>query len=183
MVLKWASIPLTRQTGSMRSTLPRSPFFDRNADLCRIRIQLPLAMDTDKTLEELEGEAWGRPAFASYVVTTCHAMRRKRLVDLTDEELRLAIGQQMSMRFLVPLAINRLEMNPVASGDMYYGALLEHVLKVVAASEVTEEQLRSLDAVVQHFTEAAPRLESSWREECLPAIMEAIGNYRAYRAQ
>jgi hypothetical protein len=73
--------------------------------------------------------------------------------DLTDEELRLAIGQQMSVRILVPVAIDRLEANPLASGDMYCGALLEHVLKAVTASEVAEDRLQILDAVVQRFNQ------------------------------
>lgn len=110
-------------------------------------------------------------------------MRRKPLRELSDEELRLGIGQQMSLRLLVPIAIQRLESDPLACGDMYQGALLEHVLQAVTSSNLSEDQLRVLDEVVQRFSKTAPRLEASWREECLPAVMEAVEQYRAYRAQ
>ena len=55
-------------------------------------------------------------------------MRRKPLRDLTDEELRLAISQKMGLRFLMPLAVERLEADPLVAGDMYEGALLGVVL-------------------------------------------------------
>ena len=45
-------------------------------------------------------------------------MRRKPLRDLSDEELRLAIGQQIGLKFLVPVALERLVANPLGCGDM-----------------------------------------------------------------
>ena len=138
-------------------------------------------IDQDRTLEELEGDTWGRPPFSSYVVTTCHEIRRKPLREITDEELRLAIGQDMGSRFLLPLAIERLSSNPLASGDFYEGALLHNVLRATRASTLEPEQVLALDSVVQRFGELAPQLEPSRREECLPAIEESLENYRQLR--
>src|ERR1700722_18461483 len=77
-----------------------------NVGLKPFNVQLALVIgERDRTLEQLEVEKWGRPPFPSNVVTTCHAMRCKPLRDLTDEELRLAIGQKMGLRFLMPLAV------------------------------------------------------------------------------
>lgn len=67
----------------------------------------------DRTLEELDGERWGEPTFDSYVVRTCHALRRKPLNTLTDEELRLAVGQGIGLEWLVPLMLQRLAENPL----------------------------------------------------------------------
>ncbi len=78
----------------------------------------------DRTLEELDGERWGEPAFGSYVVRTCHALRRKPLKTLTDEELRLAVGQGIGLEWLVPLMLQRLAENPFLAGDYYEGDLL-----------------------------------------------------------
>lgn len=33
-------------------------------------------VDYSKSLEELENDYWGKPEFESYVVKTCHSMRK-----------------------------------------------------------------------------------------------------------
>jgi hypothetical protein len=84
----------------------------------------------DKTLEQLDGKKWGEPTYDSYVVRTAHAVRRKPIGSLTDEELRLAIGQQVGLEWLVPLALERLSQDPFRSGDFYDGDLLANVARV-----------------------------------------------------
>ncbi|HEY4384219.1 MAG TPA: contact-dependent growth inhibition system immunity protein [Ktedonobacteraceae bacterium] len=49
-----------------------------------------------KTLQELEGQDWGEPNFPSYLVRTCHALRRKPLRDFTVEDLRIILTDQLS---------------------------------------------------------------------------------------
>lgn len=46
------------------------------------------------------------------------------------EDLRLMIGQNIALEFLTPVAIEILEENPFASGDYYYGDLLQSVLSI-----------------------------------------------------
>ncbi|MER8451687.1 contact-dependent growth inhibition system immunity protein [Mesorhizobium sp. M0296] len=84
----------------------------------------------DRTLEELDGERWGEPTFDSYVVRTCHALRRKPLNTLTDEELRLAVGQGIGLEWLVPLMLQRLAENPFRAGDFFEGDLLASLARV-----------------------------------------------------
>ncbi len=81
-------------------------------------------------MEELDGEVWGEPEFNSYLVTTCHRLRRMPLRDFEEEDLRIMIGQGFSLDYLVPLAIEYLEEDPFARGDFYPGDLLENVLGV-----------------------------------------------------
>jgi hypothetical protein len=100
---------------------------------------------------------------------------------LTDEDLRLAIGQDVGTGFLLPLAIERLRANPLASGDMYEGDLLNNVLRAARVFPLNPDQVIALDCIVQRFTELAPQLESSWREECLPAIEKSLRTYRMSR--
>ena len=90
-------------------------------------------VDLSRSLQELEGDDWGEPTYPSYVVTTCHTMRRKPLRDVTTEELRLVIGQGFSLDYLMPMAIAKLEENPLADGDFYEGDLLKNVLTVPAS--------------------------------------------------
>lgn len=86
--------------------------------------------DRGKSLNQLEGHDWGEPTFDSYLVTTCHHLRCKPLIEFTVEDLRIMIGQQISLPYLVPLAVERLEADPLAAGHYYPGDLLAAVIRV-----------------------------------------------------
>lgn len=82
-----------------------------------------------KTLENLEKDYWGDvPKDESYLITTCHQLRKKQLRDFSVEDLRMMIGQSIGLRFLIPLAIETLEDHILAEGDFYEGDLLKAVL-------------------------------------------------------
>jgi len=91
----------------------------------------------DRTLEELGSEIWSEPTFDSYVVRTYHALRRKPISMLTDEELRLAVGQGIGLEWLIPLILQRLAENPFRAGDLFEGDLLVS-LALVPSSYWTE---------------------------------------------
>ena len=81
-----------------------------------------------KTLEELEQLAWGEQTFDSYLVTTCHRLRKKPVDEFTVEDLRIMIGQKFGLQHLLPRAIEVLEGEPLAGGDFYPGDLLANVI-------------------------------------------------------
>jgi hypothetical protein len=81
-----------------------------------------------KTLENLEGDYWGEPEYDSHLVTTCHKLRKKQLKDFETEDLRIMIGQNIGLKYLIPLAIETLQKNILADGDLYEGDLLKAVL-------------------------------------------------------
>jgi hypothetical protein len=82
----------------------------------------------DKTLQELDGEDWGEPTFSSRLVYECHRLRTIQLKDFTVEDLRIMIGQKLSLDYLLPLALDHLEIDPWVSGDYYDGDLLSNIL-------------------------------------------------------
>jgi hypothetical protein len=86
-----------------------------------------------RTLTEIEADDWGRPTFDSYLVQTCHALRHKPLGTLTVEDLRILIGQKVSVPVLIPLALDRLEEDVLARGDFFPGDLLKNVLQLDAS--------------------------------------------------
>src|SRR5690348_3372567 len=96
----------------------------------------------NKTLRELEGQDWGEPNFPSHLVATCHALRRKPLRDFTVEDLRIMIGQNFSLNYLIPLAIEHLRRDPLSAGDYYPGDLLAAVLLVEPGFWQEQPQLR-----------------------------------------
>jgi hypothetical protein len=81
-----------------------------------------------KTLDQLEGVVWGEPTYDSHLVTTCHRLRTKPIDEYSVEDLRIMIGQQISLPHLVPLAVAALERDPLAEGDDYPGDLLANVI-------------------------------------------------------
>ena len=63
------------------------------------------------------------------LVNTCQKLRRKQLKEFTIENLRVMIGQNIGLNYLIPLAIEKLEANILAEGDFYEGDLLKAVLR------------------------------------------------------
>jgi hypothetical protein len=97
----------------------------------------------EKSIEELEGDAWGEPTYDSYVVTQSHLLRRKPLKDLSIENLRLLVGQEIGFPWVLELAIEQLERNRWAEGDFYEGDLLANVSRVKAATWSSHPELRA----------------------------------------
>lgn len=52
----------------------------------------------------------------------------KPLDKLNSEELRLLISQSVGAEFVVPIAIERIEANPLLEGDFYPGDVLQSML-------------------------------------------------------
>lgn len=88
-----------------------------------------MQVNLDNTLEQIENDYWGEPTYGSYLVTTCHQLRKKLLRDFTVEDLRILIGQNFSLDTLIPMAIEQLKQNILAEGHFYPGDLLMNVLK------------------------------------------------------
>lgn len=98
--------------------------------------------DKSKSLEELEGVIWNEPTWSSHVITECHKLRKIPLSDLTPEELRLLIGQNVSLDYLIPLALELLNADPLVEGDCYCGDLLNAVLRADSHFWVKNSDLR-----------------------------------------
>ena len=84
--------------------------------------------DLNKTLEQLEKDVWADPGYDSYLVMTVYRLRKKPLKDFTIEDLRITIGQNMSLEYLIPIALKELKKNILAEGHFNPGDLLSNVL-------------------------------------------------------
>lgn len=82
----------------------------------------------NKTLEQLENVFWPEPEYDTYLLKTCHALRKKLLRDYEIEDLRIMLGQNIGLDYLIPLAIARLKDDILAEGHIYEGDLLNNLL-------------------------------------------------------
>jgi hypothetical protein len=89
--------------------------------------------DISRTLDELDPPPWGEPTYGSSLVTTCHRLRKKPIGQFSVEDLRILVGQEVGLQWLVPLALDTLEREPLVSGDFYPGDLLASVLRIDSA--------------------------------------------------
>lgn len=48
-----------------------------------------------RTVEQLEGNIWGELECRSYLVTTCHRLRKKPIDQFNVEDVRIIIGQDI----------------------------------------------------------------------------------------
>ncbi len=87
-------------------------------------------IDTNKSIEELENDFWGEPAFDSYVVTTCHRARQKPIKLLSQEEIRCLIGQKTGLKYLLPIAVDILKNEPLIDITYFEGDLLLTLLRL-----------------------------------------------------
>ncbi len=85
-------------------------------------------MDINKTLDQLENNIWGEPQYSSYLVKECHRLRKVQLKDFSPADLRVMIGQSISLKYLIPLALDILENDPFIDAYYFDGDLLTVVL-------------------------------------------------------
>jgi hypothetical protein len=95
-----------------------------------VRDHMTSKVSLDSTIEDLEDDRWGEPDYSSHVVGECHRLRKVRLRLFTIENLRIMLGQNIGSRYLVPIALEHLEVEPFVEGDFYPGDLLCNVLSL-----------------------------------------------------
>jgi len=136
-------------------------------------------IDRNKSLQELEGKDWGEPIYDSHLVTECYRLRRVPLRELTAGSLRILIGQQIGLQYLVPMALELVQADPFTEGDYYSGDLLAAVLRVEATFWREHSDLRreASGAAAQAFG-LLPRLGEVDRRTAGKAISEAYDVFR-----
>ena len=84
-----------------------------------------------KTIENLEKKNFGDPNNApTNMVKRCLELCRLPLDNFTVEDLRLMIGQQFGLPYLIPLALEHLSKDIFIEGDFFPGDLLKNVLAI-----------------------------------------------------
>lgn len=123
------------------------------------------------TLEELDGDDWGTPPYDSSLVKNCYRLRRVPLKDFSTEDLRIMIGQEIGLKYVLPIALVYLEKDPLAQGDFYPGDLLKNVLGISREFWRHHSELKErMDAIIE---KAKAKLETLDESDELKATLKA----------
>jgi hypothetical protein len=87
-----------------------------------------MKIDYDKTLEQLENSYWPAYNYETNLIRRCHEYRKIKLNEMTIENIRLLLGQNIGLEYLIPLAIDKLKQDILVSGDLFEGDLLLNIL-------------------------------------------------------
>ncbi|MFN7344155.1 MAG: contact-dependent growth inhibition system immunity protein [bacterium] len=132
--------------------------------------------DTSKSLEQLEGKAWGPPEYDSHLVLECHRLHRVPLRDFTMADYRRMIGQNFCLEYLAPPALHFLEKEPFLEAEFYEGDLLCTLLTSEKKFWHSHKQLHA--AAEKLAADAETRLaELSTSDERL-YVTQAIAQFR-----
>ncbi len=84
----------------------------------------------NKTIENLEKNKWSAIDFDSHLVKRTQELRKIPINTFTAEDLRIMIGQQIGLAYLIPLALEILAEDLWTEANFYEGDLLNSVLKI-----------------------------------------------------
>jgi len=86
----------------------------------------------EKSIEQLENNYWKKaPEFPTTLIEKCFEYRKIKLSELSIEQIRLLISQEIGIEFLIGIALKKLELNIIAEGNLYEGDLLVSVSKIL----------------------------------------------------
>lgn len=85
-------------------------------------------MAQTQSIEQLENDFWKETDFPTGLVERCYRYRKIPIGDLSPEQLRTLIGQQIGLKYLIPLALAILRQNILVEAELYEGDLLSAVL-------------------------------------------------------
>lgn len=109
---------------------------------------------SNKSIEELENDYWEDSDFDSYVVQTCQKARKKPISKLSDEEIRLLIGQKIGLKYLIPIALSIVKENLFVEITFFEGDLLVQLLRLLYSDwKENKEELESFKIIVNENLE------------------------------
>ncbi len=160
--LRWSRTERERQASSFDRFAEGDVVRDRELRRHAAEQQIP-ADESERTLDTVDPPAWGpAPPDAPALIKRCHELRIKPLRDLTVEDLRIMVGQQVALVRLVPMALERLRPDSQGEDDAYPADLLASVLSVDTAfwerSPDSDVELRKLVEGARERFNLAPGL-------------------------
>lgn len=130
-----------------------------------------------ESLEQLEGRRWGDPGpDATRLMRDVHAARTVPVAQLTAEQLRILLRQDVGVDHIVPAALRLLADDPLVEADYYPGDLLAAVLDLDPARWAAHpDEAAEVEALLNAVDPADERLLDS------PDLIDSATRFRAAR--
>lgn len=111
-----------------------------------------LTFEGERPLKQVIGWTDAAPPFKTPLIERCEAALALPLKDQTVETMRLLLGQGIAIDMLLPRALDILELDILASGDLYEGDLLASCQRLPASHwrEHPDHWVR-LDSILRDF--------------------------------
>lgn len=120
-----------------------------------------LTFEEERPLRQVIGWPASEPPHETPLVERCHAALDLPLKDQTVETLRLLLGQGIGVETLLPRALDILELDILASGDLYDGDLLQSCLRLPASTWSQNPTLwTQLNAILSDFDRKVAQVNS-----------------------
>ena len=127
----------------------------------------------EKSIEQLENNYWSAESeFPSSLVKRCFEYRKIKLSELTVEQIRLLISQEIGIKYLINIALKKLELNILAQGNLYEGDLLDSVSKI--SNEFWKENKNEFEQFKFIIKKNKEKIKIELGEKELEQIMERI---------
>ncbi|MFF9767122.1 contact-dependent growth inhibition system immunity protein [Streptomyces sp. NPDC053086] len=128
-------------------------------------------VDRHKTIEELDGDQWPEPSRDSTsLVRGVHALRRRAIKDLSVEDMRRLISQDVGLQWLLPVALDFLR--ETAPNEAETGWYDDDLLSAVLTR--SESVWREAPHLARHLDETVRMLT-----DLSAYIQQEVGNYRS----
>lgn len=107
-----------------------------------------------RSLEQLEGEDWGAPDSArTPLIARCLHLRKRPLDTLELGDIRLLVGQQIGLEYIVPAALGLIAVDVLKEADLYPGDLLYALLRVDNGYwSLHPTELSWMESILKEFT-------------------------------
>ena len=84
----------------------------------------------NKSIEELENNFWEEPELKSGLTMLCYKARKKKINELSEDEICTLIQQKIGLEYLVPIAVKKIENYFSNITDFYLSGLLDALLNL-----------------------------------------------------
>ena len=138
--------------------------------------------DQNRSIEELSEYCWLAPEFESNVIMKSHALRRKKLADLTFEDIRMGLSQHVGVTYLVPIALKVVEDDPFAESLNFPAEITLNLLRIPHDYWLSHRSFADrLEQVYERVRQGRDTQDDYWRSDILPLIEDAYARFRGER--
>ena len=94
----------------------------------------------NKSIEELENNFWEEPELKSGLTMLCYEARKKKINELSEDEICTLIRQKIGLDYLVPIAVKKIENYLSNITDFYLSGLLDALLNLSNDEWINNEE-------------------------------------------